>query len=138
MYTMYMWIVLVYGVRVKGKKGRGAPAKEKMRWAKRLAEARVVNGRQAAWAVVIMFAASVMTLSKTVLYCEYYRVLSKASLPFGIDRDRGLLAEPSRSSISLSCSWTDHSPVFHESFSGFEGVGHNDLGSLFFIWIIPK
>jgi hypothetical protein len=28
--------------------------------------------------------------------------------------------------------------ALNEVFSGFENIGHNDLGSLVFLWIIPK
>ncbi|EFX02034.1 hypothetical protein CMQ_2083 [Grosmannia clavigera kw1407] len=55
-----------------------------------------VGGRAGARALLMLFAAAVMTLSKTVLY------------------------------------W------LNEYFSGFANIGHNDIVSLVFLWIIPN
>lgn len=93
MYLAYLGIVYARGTQRSGVQGKGAPDKEKVG---KLGGARVLGGRIAAQAVVLAFAASVMTLSKTVLY------------------------------------W------LNEAWSGFHNIGHNDLTSLTFLWIIPK
>lgn len=65
MYTYYLYIVYVHGKSSKAQ-GRGAPKKN----AGFLGEQRYVEGRNAALALVVAYAAAVMTVSKTVLYCE--------------------------------------------------------------------
>jgi len=65
-----VYLVLVLGGAQRGlvvEQGRGAAGwmQGKLGW---LGEGRVLRGRQAGWAVLVGFAISVMTLSKTVLY----------------------------------------------------------------------
>lgn len=67
-YIVYLWIMWRQG-RQENVSGRGAPSKNTIGM---LGNARVVHGRMAAWAVLIGFGASLMTVSKTVLYCEYW------------------------------------------------------------------
>jgi hypothetical protein len=62
MYGVYLWIAFSYGVAEVGKMGRGSPG---------ILGRRKIVGREAGVAVLIGFAVAVMTLSKTVLYCEY-------------------------------------------------------------------
>ena len=64
MYFGYLAIAYYYGVQEPGKQGRGAPGK--------LLGRRKIVGREAGLAVLIGFATAVMTLSKTVLYCELF------------------------------------------------------------------
>ncbi|MCJ1448935.1 MAG: hypothetical protein MMC23_009454 [Stictis urceolatum] len=91
MYLGYLYLVGVHGVESGRVDGRGAT--KALGW---LGAGRVVGGREAGVAVLIGFSASVMTLSKTVLY------------------------------------WAN------EAFSGWHNIGHNDLFSLVFMWIIPN
>lgn len=65
MYLYYAYVVYVYGVQSKAK-GRGAPS---LGVVGMLGESRVVSGQVGASAVLVAFSASVMTFSKTVLYC---------------------------------------------------------------------
>jgi hypothetical protein len=67
MYAWYLGIVYAYGQQ-STRQGRGAPAPSSVGW---LGQSRSLGGRQAGEAVLIAFAAAVMTLSKTVLYCRY-------------------------------------------------------------------
>lgn len=76
-YTVYLWIMWTKGRR-ESVTGRGAPSKNTVGM---LGEARVVRGTMAAWAVLIGFGTSLMTVSKTVLYCEYF----STNLLFGCD-----------------------------------------------------
>lgn len=83
LYLVYLYLVFARGApqpdrrvtRSGGKaakvQGRGAPSPRTVGW---LGEARIVGGRAAGWASLIGLSASVMTLSKTVLYMfnEYY------------------------------------------------------------------
>ncbi|KAL9091056.1 MAG: hypothetical protein Q9165_004983 [Trypethelium subeluteriae] len=66
-YAIYLWILLAYGRETPaGQKGKEvAKAGLGLGW---LGEGRVVGGRLAAWAVLIGFGTSLMTVSKTVLY----------------------------------------------------------------------
>jgi len=68
-YCYYLWVVYRYGVSAASGKGRGKKA-EKGAWGF-LKEEKVVAGRVGASALLIAYSASVMTLGKTVLYCEY-------------------------------------------------------------------
>jgi len=60
LYLGYLAVMMKYGVHETGKRGTGAPTSTFGR--------RKLVGRDAGWAVLLGFAASVMTLSKTVLY----------------------------------------------------------------------
>lgn len=59
MYLVYVWLYFSRGRPVEGPAG-----------AKKKKKKKVVGGRAGALAVVVGFSAAVMTLSKTVLYCE--------------------------------------------------------------------
>ncbi|KAJ9629673.1 hypothetical protein H2203_002054 [Taxawa tesnikishii (nom. ined.)] len=63
-YSVYLWIVYSYG-KPTPVEGRGAPPKSLVG---RLAESRVLYGKLAGWAVLIVFGTAIMTVSKTVLY----------------------------------------------------------------------
>lgn len=78
-----------------------------------LAGGRKVRGRNGNRAVLIGFAAAIMTLSKTVLYCKSH-------------------SSTVQSRIKLI------SPDFNEYFSGFANVGHNTWPDLIFFYIIMK
>lgn len=72
-YFVYLYLVFAHGTEVAGSKGRGAPkaaARSDSSLLRRLARARSVGGYEAGSAVLLLFAVSVMTLSKTVLYCK--------------------------------------------------------------------
>lgn len=64
-YLYYAYIVLAAG-RQSIKQGRGAPADAGI-----LSESRTVRGQVAGLAVLVGYSASVMTVSKTVLYCKF-------------------------------------------------------------------
>lgn len=116
-YSVYLYAVYVYGREVPAVKGRGAPRKavrSEVGMLQRLAQPRVLGGEIAAGAVLLLFAVSVMTVSKTVLYCEYY-----------LERVVGGHV-------------TDDWAGLNEYFSGFAHIGHNDFMSLVFLWLIPK
>ena len=81
---------------------------------------RTLTGRPAALAVVLAFSAAVMTLSKTVLYCEF-----DASLLFCVPRGTTMVTDTLRAGLN-------------EYFSGFDNIGHNSIQDLIFLWIIPK
>lgn len=68
-------------------------------------------------ACLFAFALSVMTVSKTLLYCEFPRSAVLGRRGIGADK------------LSLGAN---------EAFSGFDNIGHNDLLTLIFCWIIPK
>ena len=65
-YLFYLYTVFTHG-RQTAAQGRGAPKKEAVGW---LAEGRRVTGSAASLAVLAGFSASLMTLSKTALYCK--------------------------------------------------------------------
>lgn len=67
MYFVYLGIVWKYGTQTAAK-GRGAPAPSKVGF---LGRQRAVDGLMGAIAPLVLYSASIMTLSKTVLYCEY-------------------------------------------------------------------
>ena len=72
MYTYYLWVVYQHGRSAGGVKGRGAPSVGAkggvVGW---IGEAKVVRGRSGGVASLVAFSAAVMTVSKTLLYCEY-------------------------------------------------------------------
>ena len=70
MYAWYLGTVYAYGQQ-SARQGRGAPRTSSVGW---LGESRSLGGRRAGEAVLIAFAAAVMTLSKTLLYCRSGRV----------------------------------------------------------------
>ena len=70
-YIYYLYILIVHG-RPSKALGRGAPKKDTAAgFMGLLSQQRYVDGRQGALAVLIGYSAAVMTVSKTVLYCEY-------------------------------------------------------------------
>ena len=64
MYAYYLYIVYTLGQKAPA--GRGAKAS-----AGGFLAQRSVDGRTGAFAILLVFSAAVMTLSKTVLYCKY-------------------------------------------------------------------
>lgn len=75
-----------------------------------------VSGPGVARAVLMLFSTAVMTLSKTVLYCEQ----PLTAFPERIETDRLL-------QIGLN-----------EYFGGFANIGHNTPYRLIMLWIIPN
>jgi hypothetical protein len=102
-YAVYLYIAFAYGRPEMRKKGPVA-----------LLGRRKIVGKEAGLAVLIGFAAAVMTLSKTVLYCE---------LVLFVD----------------VCRWCANiASGLHNYYSGWDSIGHNDTATLIFLWIIPK
>lgn len=66
-YLFYAYVVYTAG-RQSAKQGRGAPTDGGV-----LSESRTVHGQAAGLAVLVGYSASVMTVSKTVLYCKLRR-----------------------------------------------------------------
>ena len=132
-YAWYLVVVLRNGRGTGGERveGRGAPNIGLVGW---WGEARVVTGKGVPEAVLLAFAASVMTVSKTVLYCE--------SPPHSCPR----ASKPRKE----GCSYRDLNGKLirgrlsprglglNEYFSGFENIGHNSPMALLVLWIIPK
>lgn len=109
MYLVYLWIIYKYGRTEESKSGRGAPDE--------VAGRRKLSGRYAAIAVLIAFSAALMTLSKTVLYCEF----------------DGRLGFVEYCSVAdLVCS------VLNDYAAGFRHTRHNDWSRLIVLWMIPK
>jgi hypothetical protein len=68
MYIYYVYLVLVNGHMTEVPvKGRGAPG-----GGSGLSRARVVEGPDGGVACLVLFAAAIMTLSKTLLYCTHF------------------------------------------------------------------
>ncbi len=96
------------------------------------------------------FGLSVMTVSKTVLYCEFFffflsREGCVVSFWFWGGRGVGGCSEEVEIIGYTRITWddweTDESGScsgLNEYFSDFENIGHNDFYSLLFLWIIPK
>lgn len=91
-YLFYLWVLYCHG-KQENVDGRGALSKKRMGW---LAQSQALHGEWAAYAVLVLYGVSLMTVSKTILY------------------------------------W------LNEACSGFQNIGHNDLYSLIFLWVIPK
>jgi hypothetical protein len=68
----YLYVLYRYGVQSKAA-GKGAPKPSKIGF---LGEQRYIEGNRGALAVLVLFSAAVMTVSKTVLYCQYSFVFS--------------------------------------------------------------
>ncbi|KAL8370012.1 hypothetical protein RB595_000394 [Gaeumannomyces hyphopodioides] len=83
-----------------------------------------LTGRPAARAVLVLFAALVMTLSKTILYCEFVRYVSWELQP--------------RREMMLTDALVAPYSGFNESWSGFDNIGHNTARDLCFLWVIPN
>ncbi|KAE8383616.1 hypothetical protein BDV26DRAFT_251309 [Aspergillus bertholletiae] len=92
-YAYYLWIVYRHGVSMSGGRGQRTTKKGPM-WM--LTAEKVVSGRTGATALLVVYSASLVTFSKTVLY------------------------------------W------LNEALSGFDNIGHNDVITLIFLWIIPN
>lgn len=108
LYFLYLYVAFSYG-KEEDIAGRGAP---KNAWS--LGRRKVV-GREAGVAVLVGFTTAVMTMWKTVLYCESWQD-RWSDMAQKLIRLLGLI----------------------EYFSGFQSIGHNDASSLLFLWIIPK
>lgn len=70
-YVFYLWVVYRYGVSAIPSSARARPAKQHRKglvWF--LKDEKVVSGRVGASALLIAYTASVMTLGKTIIYCE--------------------------------------------------------------------
>jgi hypothetical protein len=65
-YVVYLYMLYTYGKQSKAV-GRGAP-KKNAGW---LGQQRYIDGREGAIAVMVAYSGAVMTVSKTVLYCEF-------------------------------------------------------------------
>lgn len=68
MYAYYLYLLFSKGHQSRAQ-GRGAPDKRVLGF---LGEQRYIEGSWGAWAALVAFSAAVMTVSKTVLYCEFY------------------------------------------------------------------
>lgn len=108
-YIWYLSVVYLYGSTVVS--GRGSQVSKGFLWL--LKGEKVVAGRIGAIALLVAYTASVMTLSKTILYCECY----------GIYWEWYILI------VQLG---------LNEFFSGFDNIAHNDPLTLLLYWIIPK
>ncbi|KYK56484.1 hypothetical protein DCS_03484 [Drechmeria coniospora] len=89
---------------------------------------RAVTGHAGAVAVAVGFAAAVMTLSKTALYCERPPRSSNDTAPTSLP---WLLLPRSLLTRSVAAG-------LHEYYSGFDNIAHNSLARLIFYWIIPN
>ncbi|OQO00846.1 hypothetical protein B0A48_13533 [Cryoendolithus antarcticus] len=67
MYGVYLYIVYAYG-KSESRQGRGAPDRESLGFLEKLGEARTLEGREAAVAVLIGYSCFVLTFAKTILY----------------------------------------------------------------------
>lgn len=92
-------------------------------------ERRAVGGGWGGVACLVGFALSVMTVSKTVLYCEFFFFLLLFFL---------FLVRSGWLGGWVAGEWLMRFEGSNEFFSGFENIGHNDALSLFFLWIVPK
>lgn len=83
-YIYYLWVVYRYGVSAApSSSGRAKPAKQQQKglvWF--LKDEKVVSGRVGASALLIAYSATVMTLGKTILYCECWPAASASQAPF--------------------------------------------------------
>jgi len=66
MYFVYLWIVYTYGFRESDKSGRGV--------SNAILGKRKVVGKEAGLAVLIVWSAAVMTVSKTLIYCKCFHL----------------------------------------------------------------
>jgi hypothetical protein len=86
-----------------------------------------ISGAVGGKALILLWSAAVMTLSKTVLYCEFCFPVCLAGL-------KRLALVFFSVPFTDSPDWTG----LNEYFSGFDNIGQNDAVTLFFLWIIPK
>jgi len=101
MYSYYLYITFAYGKQSTAQKGAKAG----------FLGLRQVDGKQGVLGLLVLYSAAVMTVSKTVLYCEF--------------PPRGLAA----CLMNLG---------MNEYYSGFDNIGHNSFIDLLVLWIIPK
>lgn len=67
MYVYYLYILFAFGRQSKPQ-GRASPKASTVGF---LGQQRYVDGQKGAIAVLVGYSAAVMTVSKTVLYCEF-------------------------------------------------------------------
>lgn len=113
-YGYYLWVLWTRGrAPRRGGQGKGVG------WfigASEEGRRKIVDG--ASLAVTLAFSAAVMTVSKTVLYCEH------SFLP---------LFEFAKGERCTKCD-----TGLHEYYSGFANIGHNDFITVVIYWIIPN
>lgn len=114
-YLYYLGVIYAYGTPIAPSTGRPQQRKTGKGALWLFKDDKVVSGRTGAVALLVAFSASIMTVSKTALYCELSRVPTVC---------RGML-------------FTDRSGL-NEACSGFANIGHNDVFTLVFLWILPK
>ena len=84
-YIYYLWIVYHYGSTV-GRGGRSQKISKDFTWL--LKGDKVVAGRIGATALLVAYTASVMTLSKTILYCKLYLLTGLCVLDYNTNKHR--------------------------------------------------
>lgn len=142
-YGWYGWVVWRCGHGRQGggeggaREGRGAPGRGKVGW---WGEARVVRGPGVAGAVLVGFAASVMTVGKTVLYCESGLFFIQSRPASG---EEAWVEMEGWEAGGKWATWDGGLILYggkglNEYFSGFDNIGHNSPMALLFLWIIPK
>lgn len=139
-YATYLWWVWRFGRDGEGrvgKRGPGRPRKDGTVGREVVAGKRVVKGRWAGRAVLVGFAASVVTVSKTVLYCESRGLGLSVAVGGPVGEGGGGLGQDRVFSVMKIKLLTQISGL-NEYYSGFENIGHNDTLSLVFLWIVPK
>ncbi|EGD97880.1 hypothetical protein TESG_05384 [Trichophyton tonsurans CBS 112818] len=94
LYIYYLFLVWTQAKPVSIARNSGKSSKGASEWS--VLQKKSVTGTAGAYALLAIFSASLMTLSKTVLY--------------------GL----------------------NEAYSGFDNIGHNDMFTLAFLWILPN
>lgn len=78
-----------------------------------------------------------MTVSKTVLYCEFRGLGLFVAVGGPVGEGGGGLGRDRVFSVMNIKLLTQISGL-NEYYSGFENIGHNDTLSLVFLWIVPK
>ena len=97
---------------------------------------KVVSGPGVAGAVVVLFAASVMTCSKTLLYCRCIFFLITLFCAVCTPH-RFLFSTPSSARHAILCL-LNIPKGFREFFSDCVNIGHNSWTNLILYWIIPN
>lgn len=113
-YIWYMWMAYSRGIE-EGGKGKKSEGKGVLAWAM---ERRRVEGVDGAAMVVGLFAISVVTVAKTMLYGMFlrFRDCFLSCEERSLMRDAGL----------------------NEYFSGWKHIGHNSAFDIILLWILPK
>lgn len=119
-YLCYLYIVFAHG-QLETTQGRGAPDKQKLGRLAILGESRTVYGKEAVIAVLLAYTTAWITLSKTILYCEFSRRQWHPSIQTCLTLTR----RAHGSIFRISFNWAqqlvtidvlvDHSKVFHLS-----------------------